>query len=122
MRRSQLTWDDIVLPDWLRDLAEDAWQQLGALVDDPQDAAASTRLDEIRERYDAHHSEAVAISLDEARHRERRGTAAGAAKIRGRLRAERARRRRLQERVAALESEGGAGGRLSRLLGRGRSR
>ena len=35
MRRSQLTWDDIVLPDWLRDLAEDAWRQLGALVDDP---------------------------------------------------------------------------------------
>ena len=37
MRRSQLTWDDIVLPDWLRDLAEDAWQQLGGLVLDPQD-------------------------------------------------------------------------------------
>ncbi len=40
MRRSQLTWDDIVLPDWLRDLAEDAWQQLGGLVLDPADAAA----------------------------------------------------------------------------------
>ena len=46
MRRSQLTWDDIVLPDWLRDLAEDAWQQLGALVVDPEDPAAGARMDE----------------------------------------------------------------------------
>ena len=92
MRRSQLTWDDIVLPDWLRDLAEDAWQQLGGLVLDPQDRTAGTRMDELREAYDARYAEAVAVSLDEARHRERRGTAAGAAKIRGRLKAERARR------------------------------
>ena len=48
MRRSQLTWDDIVLPDWLRDLAEDAWQQLGGLVLDPEDRAARDRMDELR--------------------------------------------------------------------------
>src|SRR4051794_12976820 len=44
MRRSQLTWADIVLPEWLRDLAEDTWQQLGALVHDPTDAAVAERL------------------------------------------------------------------------------
>jgi hypothetical protein len=97
MRRSQLTWDDIVLPDWLRDLAEDAWQQLGALVDDPAGAIDAG----VRAAYDAHYAEAVAISLDEARHRERRGTAAGAAKIRDRLREERSKRRELEERAAS---------------------
>ena len=116
MRRSQLTWDDIVLPDWLRDLAEDAWQQLGGLVLDPRGPAAGARIDALREAYDAHYAEAVAVSLDEARHRERRGSAAGAAKLRGRLKAERARRK---EAEAGLEAD--EGGSLSRLFrGRGR--
>jgi hypothetical protein len=115
MRRSQLTWDDITLPDWLRGLAEDTWQQLGALVDDPVAPGVAERLDRTRTGYDAHYAEAVAVALDEARHRERRGSAKGAAKLRGRLRAERERRRRAEERLA------GAGtGRLARLLGRGR--
>lgn len=126
MRRSQLGWDDIVLPAWLRDLAEDAWTQLGALVDDPADAAASARLDELRAAYDGRYAEAVALTLDEARHRERRGSAAGAAKLRGRLREERARRQALE----AAASSPGAGGlraaaqRTKRALGqiRGRSR
>ena len=69
--------------------------------------------------YDARYAEAVAVSLDEARHRERRGTAAGAAKLRGRLKAERARRK---EAEAALGEDGGEGdGTLARLFrGRGR--
>ena len=123
MRRSQLTWDDIVLPDWLRGLAEDVWQQLGALVEDPLDPAVPAALDTARERYDAAYAEAVAVSLDEARHRERRGTAGGATKIRGRLRAERARRRRAEERVRQLESGRGAGpGLARRVLARVRRR
>ncbi len=121
MRRSQLTWDDIVLPDWLRDLAEDAWQQLGALVANPDDAAAQARLNTVREAYDARYAEAVAVSLDEARHRERRGSAAGAAKIRGRLKAERARRRRLQARLDQVRP-GGWVQRAKRALGQIRAR
>ena len=70
LRRSQLTWADIVLPDWLRDLAEDTW------------------------------------------HRERRGAAQGAAKIRGRLRAERARRQQAEAQLARRP--------LARLLNRRR--
>jgi len=120
MRRSQLTWDDIVLPDWLRDLAEGAWQQLGELVEDPTAAAVSHRLEEIGAAYRAHYAEAVAVSLDEARHRERRGTAAGAAKIRGRLRDERSRR---QAAEAALGAGGtSVTGRLRRVLRARRSR
>ncbi len=129
MRRSQLTWDDIVLPDWLRDLSEEAWQQLGSLVADPEDAAAQARLETIREAYDVRYAEAVAIALDEARHRERRGTAAGAAKIRGRLKAERARRKAAEaeleaELEAKLEAKAGDGQSTKRALGQilGRSR
>jgi hypothetical protein len=116
MRRSQLTWDDITLPDWLRDLAEETWQRLGTLVDDPGAPGVAERLDRTRTDYDAHYAEAVAVALDEARHRERRGSAKGAAKLRGRLRAERERRRRAEE---TLTNSAG-GGRLARLLGRGR--
>ena len=96
MRRSQLTWDDLVVPPWLRGLAQDAWDQLNALVEDPVHAAATARLDEIREEYDARYAEAVAVSLDEARHRERRGARNGAAKMRPRLQEARRRLARLQ--------------------------
>jgi hypothetical protein len=118
MRRSQLTWDDIVLPDWLRDLAEGTWQQLGALVQDPADPEVPGRLEAARASYAAHYAEAVALSLDEARHRERRGTAAGAAKIRGRLRVERARRQRAERRLAS----GTLLQRMKRALGQSRDR
>lgn len=119
MRRSQLTWDDIVLPGWLRDLAENTWQRLGALVDDPADPAVPALMDATRATYDAHYAEAVAVSLDEARHRERRGTAAGAAKLRGRLKAERRRRREAEARLG----EGGQSRKrlLGQMLGRSRS-
>ena len=86
LRRSQRTWDDLVVPGWLRDLAQDAWDQLNALVEDPRDDAAMARLDEIRGAYDARYSEAVAVSLDEARHRERLGSRKASAKLRERQR------------------------------------
>jgi hypothetical protein len=111
MRRSQLTWDDIVLPAWLRELAEDAWQQLGGLVADPSGEIGA----EVREQYDAHYAEAVAISLDEARHRERRGTAAGAAKIRDRLREERTLRKEAEQKQGP---QAGLVDRVRRRLGR----
>jgi hypothetical protein len=84
LRRSQRTWDDLAVPGWLRDLAQDAWVQLNALVEDPRDAAAMARMDEIRAAYDARYSEAVAVSLDEARHRERLGSRKASAKLRER--------------------------------------
>ena len=117
MRRSQLTWDDISVPDWLRKSAENTWHHLGVLVEDPLDPGLPSVIDAERELYDAHYAEAVAVSLDEARHRERRGSANGAAKLRGRLRAERARRQEAEARLAAAEGDDGAGQSTKRLLG-----
>jgi hypothetical protein len=119
MRRSELNWDDIVLPDWLRDQAENVWNHLGVLVQDPQDPGVPSVLDVERELYDGRYDEAVAVSLDEARHRERRGSAAGAAKLRGRLRAERERRKRAEERAGAAPR---MAQRMKRALGQIRAR
>ncbi len=41
MRKSQLTWDDVRTPDWLRDMAEEVWQLLGVLTTTPHDADAA---------------------------------------------------------------------------------
>ena len=86
LRRSQVSWEDLVLPRWLRDLAEETWGQLNRLVGDPQDASATARLDEIREEYDERYAEGVALTLDEARHRERLGARTSAEKFRPRVR------------------------------------
>lgn len=67
MRRSQLTWDDIRLPDWLRELAQEVWDLHGALVEDPADAAALARLDELHADYDTRYAEAAALVFDHTR-------------------------------------------------------
>lgn len=115
LRRSQVSWNDIVVPSWLRDLAEDAWGQLNRLVGDPHDAAAIARLDEIRTEYDARYAEAVALTLDEARHRERLGARNTAAKFRPRVQ----RHKRRAERAEA-ENERLRGGLRGRVLRRAR--
>jgi hypothetical protein len=114
LRRSQVSWEDIVVPSWLRDLAEEAWGQLNRLVGDPQEDAATSRLDEIRAEYDARYAEGVALTLDEARHRERLGARNAAAKFRPRV-------QRHKRRAARLAEENGRlrGGLLGRLRKRG---
>lgn len=67
MRKSQLTWDDIRLPGWLRDLGQEVWDLLGALVDDPADATALARLDELHAEYDTRYAEAAALVFDHTR-------------------------------------------------------
>jgi hypothetical protein len=109
LRRSQVSWADLEVPTWLRDLAEDAWRQLNLLVDDPDEAVAAARLDEIRDEYGARYAEGVALTLDEARHRERQGARNASAKFRPRvrkhkLRAERAERENTRLREAERSS------------------
>lgn len=67
MRKSQLTWDDVHTPDWLRDMAEEVWHLLGTLVADPTDTQTSARLDEIHDDYVRHYADAVALTLDHSR-------------------------------------------------------
>ena len=64
MRKSQLTWDDVRTPDWLRDMAEEVWQLLGVLTTTPHDDATLARLDEIHEDYRTRYADAVALTFD----------------------------------------------------------
>jgi hypothetical protein len=64
MRKSQLTWDDVRTPDWLRDMAEEVWQLLGVLTTTPHDPDTLARLDEIHEDYRTRYADAVALTFD----------------------------------------------------------
>ncbi len=64
MRKSQLTWDDVRTPDWLRDIAEEVWRLLGVLTEAPQDADTLAALDRIHDDYVARYAEAVALTFD----------------------------------------------------------
>ncbi len=64
MRKSQLTWDDVRTPDWLRDTAEEVWQLLGVLTGSPQDADTLAALDRIHDDYKSRYAEAVALTFD----------------------------------------------------------
>jgi hypothetical protein len=67
MRKSQLTWDDVRTPDWLREMAEEVWQLLGVLTSSPADEATQARLDEIHADYNARYADAVALTFDHTR-------------------------------------------------------
>jgi hypothetical protein len=64
MRKSQLTWDDVRTPDWLRDMAEEVWQLLGALTTSPHDPGTLAALDRIHADYNARYADAVAFTFD----------------------------------------------------------
>lgn len=64
MRKSQLTWDDIRVPAWLREMADDVWQTLGRLVESPDDVTEQERLDTIGADYRERYAEAVALTFD----------------------------------------------------------
>jgi hypothetical protein len=64
MRKSQLTWDDVRTPDWLRDTAEEVWELLGVLTEAPHDEKTLARLDEIHGDYEARYADAVALTFD----------------------------------------------------------
>ncbi|MFC6287946.1 sulfotransferase family protein [Nocardioides sp. GCM10027113] len=62
LRRIQLTWDDLDLPDRLGTLARDAWSALDALADDPRDAAAVATLDRVHDEYADYYAECEEVS------------------------------------------------------------
>ncbi|MCD4526708.1 sulfotransferase family protein [Nocardioides sp. cx-173] len=70
LHRARIDWDELDVPDELRDLAERAWELMNALVDSPQDAAVAEELAGLRERYARLHDHAVAIAIDHTKARE----------------------------------------------------
>lgn len=64
LRNSQVTWDHLRVPDDLRDLAEELWQLLGLMVDEPDESAHGLRLDELRVTYDDRYQYAAATVYD----------------------------------------------------------
>ena len=67
LRKSQLTWDDVRAPGWLRDMAEGVWELLGALTTTPHDRDTMLALDLIHDDYTAHYGDAVALTYDHTR-------------------------------------------------------
>lgn len=73
LRRVRITWDDLDVPETLRELADNVWQSLSELADPAGDPEApSARLDRYREEYDAlfEHARALVYDATVARVRE----------------------------------------------------
>lgn len=63
LRHMNLTWDDVDVPGWLRDLAEATWQQLNRLAESAGDTPDTHRtLDQLRAEYTERYSEAEAMT------------------------------------------------------------
>lgn len=62
LRRVQLTWDDLDLPERLATLARDAWRALDALATDGADAEAMARLDRVHDEYADYYRECEEVS------------------------------------------------------------
>lgn len=97
LRNSQLTFDDISVPDRLRALAAETWTALETLVDAPGDIGVQARLDRVRVDYDALFEESRGIALDDRQYAARIASQAKAARMRERI-------TRLRERVAARDA------------------
>jgi hypothetical protein len=62
LRRVTLTWDDLHLPERLRQLAQDTWRCLDTLADNPDDGATLAELDVIHKDFDAYYAEAASVA------------------------------------------------------------
>lgn len=75
LRRVRVTWDDVVVPDDLKDLAQETWDQLMVLhAAGGHDDGAEAVLDELADRYVRLFDDAAAIAhdaIDEAFHKGR---------------------------------------------------
>lgn len=64
LRRSRLTWDDVNVPSSLREMAEEVWLLVNALVEDPGHHDSQVRLDRIHAEYDDMYRASAAIVFD----------------------------------------------------------
>ena len=63
--RSRVTWDDIHVAPILQEMAQETWDAMNALVEDPQDADAIAALERLREQYVEVYGFAVAMAQDD---------------------------------------------------------
>lgn len=68
LHRARVAWDDTETLPALRELAQTCWEALNALVDDPDDAAATAALEQARPPYVALHDYAEGIAFDHTQH------------------------------------------------------
>ena len=67
LRRVQLTWDDVVVPARLREIAEESWQALDRLADKDGDTPElRATLDQLREAYVEYYTEAELVTQSTA--------------------------------------------------------
>jgi hypothetical protein len=65
LHRTRLTWDDLDVPAYLRDLAEAVWQNLADLAEGSRGSEEITRsMDSLRDDYDTAYAHAVAFARD----------------------------------------------------------
>lgn len=102
LRRSTLGWDDIRVPAWLREMAEEVWQILGGMVEDPHNEGGMARLDEIHRDYREMYADAAALTFDDrwALNQERQEVIQ---RLRKRARRQKENLAQLREQVAAAE-------------------
>jgi len=103
LHRNRVRWDELDVPDELRDMAEDAWRRLQPLAEPGGDAqAAHATLDEARDAFKGLYEEAEDIAQSSVIAARRRGGPGGASKPEARapasLRARLARRVPLRHR------------------------
>ncbi len=78
LKRVQTTWDDIAVPDRLRELAEETWRGLSKLAEPGGDTPdVHALLDEVREAYVAFYDEAEAVAQSSVLAARRQGSAEG---------------------------------------------
>lgn len=95
LRRVRVTWDELDVPETLRDLAEEVWAACGILADQHgHDEKAQARLDAAGERYAQFYRDAQAVAND---------TIAGERKLAVR-KAEARTRKEMQDKVAKAET------------------
>lgn len=78
LHRVQLTWDDVEVPSRLREIAQQTWEALDALVDPARDdAGAHAELDRLRSDYAAFYGECEAVAESSVVAAERAGVQKG---------------------------------------------
>lgn len=107
LRRVRVTWDDLDVPEGLRELAQSTWEDLLRLRDGDDEEAAVKDLGEIAVRYERLFTDSVAIAHDAVEEGARAARSEGAAEARKKIR--RARKKAAAAATAEVSSGSATG-------------